>query len=76
MTFSNTEGGLLGAAILAGVGAGLYPDETSGARCCLRVARTFSPDPALAERYNALFDLFKDLHDRFQSPFDRLARLP
>jgi xylulokinase len=76
MTFSNTEGGLLGAAILAGVGAGVYPDETSGARCCLRVARTFSPDPALAERYHALFDLFKDLHDRFQKPFDRLAQLP
>jgi xylulokinase len=75
-TFENTEGGLLGAAILAGTGAGVYASEIEGAVRCLRPLRTFEPDPALAERYDYLFALFQELHGLMQVPFERLAAMP
>jgi sugar (pentulose or hexulose) kinase len=43
---------------------------------CVQRSRVFQPDPENAARYDKLFDLFKDLHDRLQPPFDRLAELP
>ena len=39
-----TEAGARGAAMLAGVGAGLYSDVDSAARECVRVVRTHRPD--------------------------------
>jgi xylulokinase len=75
-TFESSEGGVLGAAILAGVGIGVYPDARAGARRCLRVDKTFVPDPLLAARYDYLFGLYKEIHDRLQGPFNVLARMP
>ena len=75
-TFETSKGGLLGAAILAGVGAGVYPDEAAGVEQCLRIDKQFTPNLQLTERYNYLFNIFKDVHDRMQSPFNQLARMP
>ncbi|KAA3664029.1 MAG: hypothetical protein DWQ04_07785 [Chloroflexi bacterium] len=74
--FENSEGGILGAAILAGVGAGVYENETSGAKRCLQVKKTFIPNEAMAERYNYQFALFKEVHDLLQEPFIKLAKMP
>ncbi len=76
VTFENSEGGILGSAVLAGVGAGVYADPGSGIERTLRVRKEFSPRDELASRYDAQFELFKDLHDRIQEPYDRLARIP
>jgi xylulokinase len=70
--FENTEGGILGAAILAGVGVGVYENETAGAKRCLQVKRTFTPDESLARRYSRQFELFKEVHDLLQEPFNKL----
>jgi sugar (pentulose or hexulose) kinase len=75
-TFQNTEGGLLGAAILAGVGAGIYADPAEGAARCLKLAKRFEPDAALAARYDYQFSLFQELHDLLQKPFNRVAAMP
>jgi xylulokinase len=74
--FETSEGGILGSAILAGVGAGVYPDPAAGAEDCLRVAKEFHPNPKLRQRYDYLFELFKDLHDRLQEPYNRLPGIP
>ena len=74
--FENSEGGILGSAILAGVGAGLYTDPASGAEHCLRIAKEFEPRRELRQRYDYLFELFKDLHERLQEPYNRLPKLP
>ena len=74
-TFESAEGGILGSAILAGVAAEVFPDPAAGAQQCLRVAKTFNPCPQTAQRYNALFELFKDLHDAIQTPYDRMAEI-
>jgi xylulokinase len=75
-TFEASEGGILGAAILAGVGAGVYLDVRAAASRCLRLKKTFSPDPSRSARYDHLYKLFLDVHDRMQEPFERLARIP
>lgn len=75
-TFEASEGGIVGSAILAGVGAGVYTDARAGAEQCLRVDKEFAPDPSTAARYDYLYGLFKEVHDRMQEPFDKLARMP
>ena len=75
-TLAASEGGILGSAILAGVGAGVYPDIRAGAARCVHVADAFQPRQALAARYDYLYDLFQEVHDRLQEPFGRLAHLP
>jgi xylulokinase len=76
VTFQVFEGSALGAAILAGVGAGAYPDERSGAASTIRLGPTFQPNLTTKPRYDYLFELFKDMHDRMQDPFNRFSALP
>lgn len=75
-TFEASEGGILGSAILAGVGAGVYADARAGAEQCLRVDKGFQPDLSRAARHDYLYGLFKEVHDRMQEPFDKLAHMP
>ncbi len=75
-TFEASEGGILGSAILAGVGVGVYPDARAGAERCLRIKRVFEPNSSWTARYQYLFELFKEIHDRLQEPFDKLAEMP
>jgi xylulokinase len=75
-TLEASEGGILGSAILAGVGVGVYEGVRTGAEQCLRIKRAFQPNPATAERYDFLYEVFKEVHDELQEPFDRLERAP
>lgn len=52
-----------GAAIIAGVGAGLWDDAVPVARANLEFEREFSPRPEHAEVYDRLFDRFGLLQD-------------
>jgi sugar (pentulose or hexulose) kinase len=61
--------GTLGAAILAGVAAGVDPDLTTAAARMVRLGLTTAPDPALAARYDDLFAAYVAL-------YPRLADLP
>jgi xylulokinase len=62
-TLAHTEGGIQGAAILAGVGAGWYPDATAGADEVVRPAQTWTPSPAAASAYRSAFRNFCLVHD-------------
>jgi xylulokinase len=74
-TFETSEGGILGSAVLAGVGVGVYDDPASGIERCLRIDKEFEPRPEWGERYDALFELFKQVHDSLQEPYNKLARI-
>ncbi len=69
------EGGTLGAAILAGVAGGVYPDEASAADRVVQIDHVLPPDPSQADVYARLYAVFKDLHDRMINPFERLAEI-
>ncbi len=48
------EPGAFGAAILAGVGAGVYPSVSAAVEQLVKVARRFEPDPARGALYSTL----------------------
>jgi len=76
VTFETSEGGILGSAVLAGVGAGLYRDPASGVERCLRVDKEFEPRVEWSDRYNITYELFKEVHDLLQDPYNKLSRIP
>jgi xylulokinase len=49
-----------GAALLAGVGVGVFADELSAAKLCARVVDRSLPDPAGVAFYDKLFAVYKD----------------
>lgn len=55
------ETGALGAAIAASIGAGLYADETQAVATMTRPARTFEPNPSMADHYNRRYDFWMRL---------------
>jgi xylulokinase len=70
-TLTLTEGGILGAAILAGVGAGWYQDAAAGADHVIRPAATWTPSPDAALAYGQTFRLFCDVHDTLDALWPR-----
>jgi xylulokinase len=56
-----TEAGALGAAILAGVGCGVFDDVASAVEAMVQPERTFTPDMVQHQRYRAWFDRYQAL---------------
>ncbi|HQL09010.1 MAG TPA: FGGY-family carbohydrate kinase, partial [Lentisphaeria bacterium] len=52
-----------GSALLAGVGVGVFPDEETAIRRCLKIARQLEPDRSQAAFYEQQFALYRRLHD-------------
>ena len=73
-TLAHTEGGIQGAAILAGVGAGWYPDAAAGADEVIRPAETWTPSPATVGAYETAFRAFCAVHDALDGVWARWER--
>jgi xylulokinase len=52
----------LGAAILAGIGIGLYRDEQDAFERVYKPGKTYQPDPQLAAKYAEWYQIYKQLH--------------
>jgi len=53
----------VGAAMLAGVGAGFFASERAAAECCVNLAGQLQPRPGEAELYTRLFARYRKVHD-------------
>jgi len=62
-----TEAGTLGAAVLAGVGAGCFGSAAEGAERMVRLEREFDPDPARVEAYTERFIQYRKLGPAFEA---------
>ncbi len=74
-TVQNREGPALGAAILAGVGAGIYP---SVKQACERIIKTNPPQQPISEnsrRYEPYYELYCSLYPALKQGFGTLAKL-
>jgi autoinducer-2 kinase len=58
-----TESTALGAAVCAGVGAGIYSSLADAARLA-RIDKTIEPDAGVAASYDALYARWRDVYDR------------
>jgi autoinducer 2 (AI-2) kinase len=58
------ESTALGAALCAGVGAGLYADVGEMARSLLRIERTFEPQPDAVRAYDERYEAWRALYPR------------
>jgi xylulokinase len=56
-----TEAGALGAAIIAGVGCGVFPSYEAGVEAMVSLERTFTPDPQKRELYARRFEKYQKL---------------
>ena len=66
---NTSEGGGLGAAILAAVGAGLYKDVNEGCTKMVKVARIVEPMEKNVEHYSHLYTKYKDSYPRLKEWF-------
>ncbi|KPL12278.1 hypothetical protein AMJ85_01305 [candidate division BRC1 bacterium SM23_51] len=63
---------LLGCAILAGVGVGLYPDITSALESIDFPLDEYQPDTARHEQYSQLFEIFATIPPTLTDPYGRI----
>ncbi|MBF5007287.1 xylulokinase [Diaphorobacter caeni] len=64
-----------GAALLAGVGVGIFSDPLAAARHCTQVLDTARPDPARSAYYTELFELYKAAQRGLQDVNHGLSRM-
>ena len=69
------EVGALGAALCAGVAAGVYKDIPDAVAKAVRVARNHTPDAQATAIYLERYDVYRYLVDVMQEPWGRLAAL-
>jgi xylulokinase len=67
------EAALMGAAVLAGVGAAWLPDITQGANQMVRIDNVLEPIPSHHEQYNELFGVYRRLYPDLRSAFHQLS---
>jgi xylulokinase len=64
-----------GAAILAGMGAGAFPDVRKSLAEMVHLERRFEPDPANHEKYTRIYQIFRDIYDHLKGDFDSAAAI-
>jgi L-xylulokinase len=70
-----TEAGALGASIMAGVGAGIFPSYEAGVAAMVRLERRFEPDARQHRLYAAWFEGYRPLWPLMRECLRRLTAL-
>lgn len=65
----------LGAAMIAGVGTGIYRDFESAVSSTVRVHRVHEPDETTGQVYHGYYHLYLKLYDRLKTCFEQLDAL-
>lgn len=65
----------LGAALLAGVGTGVYPDFAEAVKQTVRIQRTHHPSPEKHAAYTQYYRLYLELYQKLRESFATLAQI-
>lgn len=72
-TVNTTEGSALGAAILAGVGAQIWPDVETASRGVVHQTTLSTPDPESVAEYDRLYPAFREVYPSLKGTYAMLA---
>lgn len=74
-TLKNFEGGIVGGAILAGLGAGVFENVKNAVQHFVSLDKIYIPDNKKTRFYQKKYLLYKELHNSMQKYFLKLAKL-
>ncbi|HXV44507.1 MAG TPA: xylulokinase, partial [Anaerolineae bacterium] len=74
VTVNTTEGAAYGAALLAGVGAGAWPDVDTACQATIKVTGSTRPQPETAARYEQIYAQYRQLYPALQAISHSLSR--
>jgi xylulokinase len=72
-TVSVVEGGAYGAALLAGVGIGVWPDVTTACKQVIKVTEIITSDERQVEKYREKYPLYRELYPALKSSFQKMG---
>ncbi|NNE68874.1 MAG: xylulokinase [Rhodothermales bacterium] len=67
VTVDTTEGAALGAAMLAGVGTGIWANAGEASQACVRTGEVIQPSPETVEVYRGIHQRFRALYPALQA---------
>jgi xylulokinase len=73
VTVNVTEGAAYGAALLAGVGAQVYPNVEAACERIIRITQRVEPIPENVARYAECYALYRSLYPALKPAFDQLG---
>jgi xylulokinase len=73
VTVNTTEGAAYGAALLAGVGAGIWPDVPAACAATIKILGQTLPDKQQVEAYRHWYPRYQALYPALKPTFDGLA---
>lgn len=75
VTINIDEGPALGAALLAGVGTGLYPTVAEACRSVIKISGETKADLSAKKTYDGYYSMYQSLYHSLRGQFDEVARL-
>lgn len=75
VTVNTTEGAAYGAALLAGVGAGVWPSVDDACAAAIQTTGSTAPNPTAVDYYNRAYAQYRDLYPILKPVFANLANL-
>jgi xylulokinase len=73
VTVNTAEAAAFGAALLAGVGAGNWPDVPAACRASVRFTGTTRPDPLQAAVYRKAYLVYQELYPALKASFAKMG---
>lgn len=75
VTVNTTEGAAFGAALLAGVGADIWPTVDAACDATIRLTGSTAPNDDAVARYNTIYGVYRELYPTLKDIFPKLAAL-
>jgi xylulokinase len=75
VTVNTTEGAAYGAALLAGVGTGAWPDVRQACAATIQVLDQARPQPGAVQGYESLYALYRGLYPALRPTFEAVAHV-
>jgi len=72
VTVNTTEGAAFGAALLAGVGAGNWPDVITACRAAVKITGSTLPEVAQVDVYRKGYSLYRELYPALKASFAKM----